>query len=156
MAEQLSDNTRAWRLWHYNVRPHSAFVHFPIALIPLTLLSQILFFITERLFFFNAAFYTLILSLFAVVFAVGTGVISWMINYDQSFDARFRAKLTCSVISIVIIASSIALTLPQVMLQGINPVSNLNPGFIASSALTFINCVVIHIAARNGKNLTWL
>jgi uncharacterized membrane protein len=156
MAERISENTRAWRLWHHRLRPHSAFVHFPITLIPLTLLSQILFIITGRLFFFNAAFYTLVLSLFAVVFAVGTGVISWMINYDQSFDTRFRVKIACSIISVIIIASSIALTLSQAMLQGVNPVSNLNSGFIASAALTFINCVVIHIAARNGKNLTWL
>jgi uncharacterized membrane protein len=156
MAEQISDNTRAWRLWHHKLRPHSAFVHFPIVLIPLTLLSQILFLITGRLFFFNAAFYSLVLSLFAVVFAVGTGVISWLINYDQSFDARFRAKITCSVVSVIITASSIALTLPLAMLQGVNPVSNLNFAFIASTALTFINCIVIHIAAHNGKNLTWL
>jgi hypothetical protein len=150
----MPDDVRALRRWYHNRRFHSWFIHFPIALVPFSFLSQILFFASGRVFFFNSAFFALTVSLITGVFAVGTGVVSWMINYSQSLDLRFRVKIFCSVIFLILTGITVALGLPAVMLQEINPAQEFGFNIMASASLTFINSVVVFIIARYGKALT--
>jgi uncharacterized membrane protein len=154
MAESISDDVRTLRRWYHNRRFHSWFVHFPVALVPFAFLSHILFFASGRMFFFNSAFFALTVSLVLGVFTVGTGVMSWMINYAQSLDPRFRVKIFCSVLFLILTGITMALGLPAVTLQEINPPEEFRFNIVASARLTFVNSVIVFIIARYGKTLS--
>ncbi|MDR2401075.1 MAG: hypothetical protein LBD73_05440, partial [Deferribacteraceae bacterium] len=135
---------------------HPAFIHFPIAFFPLTLLSQILFFITGRDFFFNIAFFVQILSLITALLAFGTGIVSWMINYSQSFDACFRVKISCAILCIILTAIAVVITVPIAALQELKPLTKGDVALTVSTGITFINCVLMAILSRYGRRLTWI
>jgi len=80
-------NLRAlYRKWH----PHPLLVHFPIGSLFLGGILQLLFLISNRSSFENAAFYSIIFATIFELPAVASGIFSWWLNYRRALPLFLR------------------------------------------------------------------
>lgn len=92
-SDEKANLQALYRKWH----PHPLLVHFPIGSLFLGGLLQLLFLISKRSSFENAAFYSI---LFATIFefpAVASGIFSWWLNYRRALSSVFKKKLIYSI-----------------------------------------------------------
>lgn len=89
--EKLRD---LYRLLH----PHPVFIHFPIGSISLGVVLQLLFLISEKPSFEDAAFYAFSFGAILEFPAIASGIFSWWLNYDFALTSIFRKKLILSAI----------------------------------------------------------
>lgn len=140
-------NLRAlYRKWH----PHPLLVHFPIGSLFLAGLLQLLFLISKRSPFENAAFYSI---LFATIFefpAVASGIFSWWLNYRRALTPVFKKKL---IYSIALLIMTCCIVITRLLITDISFRSDILS--YVYNILVFSSVLVVFAVAYYGGKITW-
>jgi len=143
MKEKIRDLYRS-------LHPHPISIHFPIGLIFFGAVLQLLFLISKKTSFENAAFYAF---LFGTVFefpAMATGIFSWWLNYDFAWTSIFKNKLTFSAILLLM---SCFVIITRIFIPDISFRADMLS--IVYHIIVFSSALVVFILGFYGGKITW-
>jgi predicted heme/steroid binding protein len=137
---------KLYRIFH----PHPMLIHFPMGLLVFTVIMQVLFFVTGRISFEQAGFYSLVTSVIFMFPTILSGMVSWWVNYELAVTKIFMLKLSFSFVLLL-------MGLGEVAVRFFSPDIAVAGGFMSTfyNIMLFVNIPVLGVIGFNGGKLSW-
>ncbi len=132
------------------LHPHPVSIHFPIGLIFFGAVLQLLFLISKKTSFEEAAFYAFIFGTIFEFPAIASGIFSWWLNYDFVLTSIFKNKL---IFSAILLLMSCFIVITRFFMPDISSRADILS--IIYHIFVFSSALVVFILGYYGGKITW-